>query len=191
MRPVAARQPTQRGQPTRGTLGSGTLAPSRPSRSAGLQLLRRFGSGSAGALRSPADIGPNDVRIYEHTGYVGQSRTYEIPQGAFQLEIPDLGWLTGRCSSIEVGSRVGVLMLQGKGFRGGGIRLYSSRHDLEQKNEFNDECGSAIVHLRDPSDVVTEWGGVLVWEHRRLHALRSRVGTGNDGERNPLLFGLQ
>ncbi|MBU1196204.1 MAG: hypothetical protein KKE62_17345 [Proteobacteria bacterium] len=57
-----------------------------------------------------ADPGTNEIILFEHPNFVGQSKTYTLKSGQRHLIVHDLGALRNKISSLQAGSDVAVVL---------------------------------------------------------------------------------
>jgi hypothetical protein len=96
------------------------------------------------------EVAPNEVRVYLHPGFAGQSKSWVLQPGQRQILVQEIGppW-EGQFASIQAGSEVGVMLFQQKGFKfvgSGYTRIEGSIPDLKQTvKEANPSYSSLIV----------------------------------------------
>ena len=114
----------------------------------------------------PTSVDPYEVIVYEHANFVGEYIRFKLEPGMRQRLIPDLKEMNDRISSIQVGSKVGVMVFDDADFRGGQNILYDSQKVL---HSMNDVISSLIVF---PKEWTSALGVMLIdmrWKSDSFH----------------------
>ena len=93
-------------------------------------------------------ISPDQVCLYEHVNYQGESRCFSINDNGG--EFSQVGNFNDKASSIEIGSQVTTLVYEHGGFAGTFMVLSSN---LPQLYTMNDAISSLKIIDRDPRKV--------------------------------------
>jgi hypothetical protein len=102
----------------------------------------------SGVATAGPPVAPNEVCIYEHVDYVGESACFRLEPGMRHKLVPTLGSMNDRASSIQMGEGVYVVIYQHARFAGRNI-WHDSSGGLPQR--FNDIVSSMIIVPRKKS----------------------------------------
>jgi hypothetical protein len=125
----------------------------------------------SGVATAGPPVAPNEVCIYEHINYVGESACFRLEPGMRHKLVPTVGRMNDRASSIHVGEGVAEVFIYEHARFGG--RSWELDTSVPILGRFNDIVSSMTIY--PTGNLLQKW-----WQERRTDAtpLFFRKGRG-------------
>jgi hypothetical protein len=94
------------------------------------------------------EVAPNEVRVYMHPGFAGQSKSWILEPGKRQILVQEIGqpW-EGKIASIQMGKEVGVMLFQNKFFRFTGSGYVYTRSSVPDINKYAPNAANVYASM--------------------------------------------